>query len=79
MLVEQNANMALNVSRPWLHYGDRKYVMDNPSEKLLKDEDVQENFILGLNSEGSERKSFKDVKALQKKKKVAFIKASIKI
>jgi branched-chain amino acid transport system ATP-binding protein len=25
LLVEQNANMALNISEPWLHYGDRKY------------------------------------------------------
>ena len=43
-------------------------VMDNPSEKLLSDQDVQE-FYLGLSSGGMERKSFKDVKHYKRKKR----------
>ena len=43
-------------------------VMDNSSEKLMKDKDVQE-FYLGLNTEGTERKSFKDVKHYKRKKR----------
>ena len=42
--------------------------MDNESEKLLADQDVRE-FYLGLNSEGTERKSFKDVKHYKRKKR----------
>ena len=37
-------------------------------EKLLKDEDVRE-FYLGLNAEGTKRKSFKDVKHYKRKKR----------
>ena len=43
-------------------------VMDNPSEVLLNDEDVRE-FYLGLNPEGTNRKSFKDVKHYKRKKR----------
>ena len=55
LLVEQNANMALNVSDHGYIMETGNIVMDNPSEVLLKDEDVRE-FYLGLNPEGTKRK-----------------------
>ena len=68
LLVEQNANMALNVSDHGYIMETGNVVMDNPSEVLLKDEDVRE-FYLGLNPEGIKRKSFKDVKHYKRKKR----------
>ena len=68
LLVEQNANMALKISDHGYIMETGNVVMDNPSEKLLADQDVRE-FYLGLNSEGTERKSFKDVKHYKRKKR----------
>ena len=68
LLVEQNANMALKISSHGYIMETGNIVMDNPSEKLMKDKDVQE-FYLGLNAEGTERKSFKDVKHYKRKKR----------
>ena len=68
LLVEQNANMALKISDHGYIMETGYVVMDNPSEKLLADQDVRE-FYLGLNSEGTERKSFKDVKHYKRKKR----------
>ena len=68
LLVEQNANMALNVSSHGYIMETGNIVMDNPSEELLQDQDVRE-FYLGLNPEGTNRKSFKDVKHYKRKKR----------
>ncbi len=68
LLVEQNANMALKISSHGYIMETGNIVMDNPSEKLLSDQDVQE-FYLGLSSGGLERKSFKDVKHYKRKKR----------
>ena len=68
LLVEQNANMALKISDHGYIMETGNVVMDNPSEKLLADQDVRE-FYLGLNSEGTDRKSFKDVKHYKRKKR----------
>ena len=68
LLVEQNANMALKISDHGYIMETGNVVMDNPSEKLLADQDVRE-FYLGLNTEGTERKSFKDVKHYKRKKR----------
>ena len=68
MLVEQNANMALKISSHGYIMETGKIVMDNPSEKLLSDQDVQEVY-LGLSSGGMERKSFKEVKHYKRKKR----------
>ena len=68
LLVEQNANMALKISTHGYIMETGNIVMDNSSEKLMKDKDVQE-FYLGLNTEGTERKSFKDVKHYKRKKR----------
>jgi ABC-type branched-chain amino acid transport systems, ATPase component len=68
LLVEQNANMALKISSHGYIMETGNIVMDNPSSKLLQDQDVQE-FYLGLNAEGTDRKSFKDVKHYKRKKR----------
>ena len=68
LLVEQNANMALNIATHGYIMETGNIVMDNTPEKLLKDEDVRE-FYLGLNAEGTKRKSFRDVKHYKRKKR----------
>ena len=68
LLVEQNANMALSIATHGYIMETGNIVMDNTPEKLLKDEDVRE-FYLGLNAEGTKRKSFKDVKHYKRKKR----------
>ena len=68
LLVEQNANMALSIANHGFIMETGNIVMDNTPEKLLKDEDVRE-FYLGLNAEGTKRKSFKDVKHYKRKKR----------
>ena len=68
LLVEQNANMALKISSHGYIMETGNIVMDNTPEKLLKDEDVRE-FYLGLNAEGTKRKSFRDVKHYKRKKR----------
>ena len=57
LLVEQNANMALNISDHGYIMETGNVVMDNKSNMLLNDEDVRE-FYLGLNAEGTKRKCF---------------------
>ena len=68
LLVEQNANMALKISSHGYIMETGNIVMDNPSDELLQDQDVRE-FYLGLNPEGTNRKSFKDVKHYKRKKR----------
>lgn len=68
LLVEQNANMALNISHHGYIMETGNVVMDNKSSMLLNDEDVRE-FYLGLNAEGTKRKSFRDVKHYKRKKR----------
>ena len=68
LLVEQNANMALNVSDHAYIMETGSIVMDKDSKELKEDEDVQE-FYLGLNTNSSERKSFRDVKHYKRKKR----------
>jgi len=68
LLVEQNANMALNVSDHAYIMENGSIVMDKDSKELKDDEDVQE-FYLGLNTNSSERKSFRDVKHYKRKKR----------
>ena len=60
--------MALKISSHGYIMETGNIVMDNPSSKLLQDQDVQE-FYLGLNAEGTDRKSFKDVKHYKRKKR----------
>ena len=65
---DEIANMALKISSHGYIMETGNVVMDNSSEKLMNDKDVQE-FYLGLNTEGTERKSFKDVKHYKRKKR----------
>jgi branched-chain amino acid transport system ATP-binding protein len=67
LLIEQNANMALNIAHHGYIMETGKMVMDGDPQKLLKDADVQE-FYLGLRVEG-DRKSFKDVKHYKRRKR----------
>ncbi len=68
LLIEQNANMALSIADHGYVMETGKMVMDGDSQKLLKDEDVQE-FYLGLHGEEGERKSFRDVKHYKRRKR----------
>jgi branched-chain amino acid transport system ATP-binding protein len=70
LLVEQNAQIALNIA----HYGyimeNGRIVLDGPAEMLRGNEDVRE-FYLGL-SEAGRRKSFKDIKFYKRRKRWVF-------
>jgi branched-chain amino acid transport system ATP-binding protein len=68
LLIEQNANMALSIANYGYIMETGKVVMDGEASKLLGDEDVRE-FYLGLHGEGSERKSFRDVKHYKRRKR----------
>jgi len=67
ILVEQNANMALQVA----HYGyvmeNGKIVMEGTSRELVENPDVKE-FYLGMAATGA-AKSYKDVKAYRRRKR----------
>ncbi|MGQ9508428.1 MAG: ABC transporter ATP-binding protein [Thermodesulfobacteriota bacterium] len=67
MLVEQNANMALQIA----HYGyvmeNGKIVMEDESSKLKENPDVKE-FYLGTATSGA-LKSYKEVKAYKRRKR----------
>lgn len=67
MIVEQNANMALQIA----HYGyvmeNGKIVMENTAENLRENPDVKE-FYLGTASSGK-LKSFENVKAYKRRKR----------
>ena len=66
LLVEQNANMALNAA----HFGyimeNGKIVLDGTAEELKNNEDVKEFYLGGG---GDERKSFKDIKSFKRRKR----------
>jgi branched-chain amino acid transport system ATP-binding protein len=70
LLVEQNAQIALNIA----HYGyimeNGRIVLDGPAEMLRGNADVRE-FYLGL-SEAGRRKSFKDIKFYKRRKRWVF-------
>lgn len=67
LVVEQNANMALQIA----HYGyvmeNGKIVMESSAEELLKNPDVKE-FYLGTAVSG-DFKSYKDVKSYKRRKR----------
>ena len=67
MVVEQNANMALQIA----HYGyvmeNGKIVMENSAENLRENPDVKE-FYLGTGTSGT-LKSYKDVKSYKRRKR----------
>jgi branched-chain amino acid transport system ATP-binding protein len=67
VLVEQNAKLALSVA-PYAYVMETgRIVMDGPSEKLSRNEDIKD-FYLGLTERGG-RKSFRDVKHYKRRKR----------
>jgi len=67
LLVEQNANMALKIANHGYIMENGRIVMDDPCEKLQKNEDVME-FYLGITEEGG-KKSFAEVKHYKRRKR----------
>jgi branched-chain amino acid transport system ATP-binding protein len=67
LLVEQNAQVALNIA----HYGyvmeNGRVVLDGPAEVLRENEDIKE-FYLGLTELG-QRKSYREVKHYKRRKR----------
>jgi branched-chain amino acid transport system ATP-binding protein len=64
LLVEQNANMALQTADYGYIMENGKIVLDGPSAALAENEDVKE-FYLG----GGERRSFRNVKSFRRRKR----------
>ncbi len=67
ILVEQNARAALGVSEYAYIMENGRIVLDGPSEKISKNEDVRE-FYLGLSGVGG-KKSFRDIKHYKRRKR----------
>ena len=67
LLVEQNANMALQIAGHGYIMENGRIVMDDPCDKLQKNEDVME-FYLGITAEGG-KKSFAEVKHYKRRKR----------
>lgn len=67
LLVEQNANVALELSNYGYIMENGKIVLDGASEELIENEDVKE-FYLGLTEE-SKRKSYAEVKHYKRRKR----------
>ena len=67
ILVEQNANMALQIA----HYGyvmeNGKIVMEGNAEAIIENPDIRE-FYLGVAASGASR-SYKDVKSYRRRKR----------
>ena len=70
LLAEQNTNMALRYSDYGYILESGRIVMDGPAASLRENEDVRE-FYLGTGGakDGSERKSFRDVKSYKRRKR----------
>lgn len=68
LLVEQNAQLALNVAHYAYILENGRIVIDGTSEKLLNDPDVQ-RFYLGTGDKGEGHVSFRDVKHYKRRKR----------
>ncbi len=67
LLVEQNARIALTLSNHGYVMENGRVVLEGPSEKLQKNEDIKE-FYLGLSQKGK-RKSYRAVKHYRRRKR----------
>ena len=67
LVVEQNANVALDVSDYAYIMESGKIVLEGPSQELQDNPDVKE-FYMGITESGG-RKSFKDVKSYKRRKR----------
>lgn len=66
LLVEQNANMALNAADFGYIMENGKIVLDGTAEELKNNEDVKEFYLGGG---GDERRSFKNIKSFKRRKR----------
>jgi len=67
LVVEQNAKIALDISRYAYIMETGKIVLEGPSEELKNNPDVKE-FYMGLTQAGG-RKSFKEIKSYKRRKR----------
>ena len=67
LLVEQNARMALSVSRYAYIMENGRIVLDGPPDRLANDPDVRE-FYLGMGA-GDGRRNYRDVKHYKRRKR----------
>jgi branched-chain amino acid transport system ATP-binding protein len=67
ILVEQNANMALQISDYGYVMENGKIVMEGAAKNLVENPDIKE-FYLGMGSSGT-LKSYKDVKSYRRRKR----------
>jgi len=67
LLVEQNANLALNFAQYGYIMENGKIVLDGPAEKVKENDDIKE-FYLGLTEVG-EKKSYRSVKHYKRRKR----------
>ncbi len=67
LLVEQNANLALQIAQYGYIMENGKIVLDGPAEVLRNNDDVKE-FYLGLTEVGK-KKSYRDVKHYRRRKR----------
>jgi len=65
LLVEQNANMALQAASYGYIMEQGKIVLDGTADELKDNEDVKEFYLGG----GEERKSFKNLKSFKRRKR----------
>ena len=72
LLVEQNAQRALDIADYAYILETGRVVLDGTAQKLASNEDVQE-FYLGVSNSG--RKSLRDVKHYKRRKTVAVVTA----
>jgi branched-chain amino acid transport system ATP-binding protein len=68
LLVEQNAAVAFAVASYGYILETGKVVIDGPTERLVRDQDVRE-FYLGLGGSGSAHRSYRDVKHYKRRKR----------
>lgn len=67
LLVEQNANLALNFAQYGYIMENGKIVLDGSAERVMENEDIKE-FYLGL-SEVGKKKSYRNVKHYKRRKR----------
>jgi len=67
LLVEQNANLALDIADHGYVMENGRIVLEGPADTLRQNSDIKE-FYLGLNEVGS-RKSYRDVKHYKRRKR----------
>lgn len=67
LLVEQNVRIALDIAEYGYVMENGRVVLDGPSEKLIKNEDIKQ-FYMGLGKSG-QRRSYRNVKHYKRRKR----------